>query len=172
MKWSTSGTSTDPTGSRCGIGLSVIRPSLLGQVVPFPTRLPGVRDLVDHDGEQEDDDEYETFHACVACPSSGLKSVGRPRREAPFIARFRDSLRGPLIAPPVGSSFRGSQVVEKPLHERAMPNIKSAKKRMNLSAQARTKNRAERARIRTAIKRVRVKPPRPEDGDDAAPRAP
>lgn len=36
-----------------------------------------------------------------------------------------------------------------------MPNIKSAKKRMNLSARARTKNRAERARIRTAIKRVR-----------------
>ena len=36
-----------------------------------------------------------------------------------------------------------------------MPNIKSAKKRMNLSAQARQKNRAERARIRTAIKRVR-----------------
>jgi len=36
-----------------------------------------------------------------------------------------------------------------------MPNIKSSKKRMNLSAQARTKNRAERARIRTAIKRVR-----------------
>lgn len=35
-----------------------------------------------------------------------------------------------------------------------MPNIKSAKKRMVLSAQARTKNRAERARIRTAIKNV------------------
>lgn len=37
-----------------------------------------------------------------------------------------------------------------------MPNIKSAKKRMILSAKARTKNRAERARIRTAIKRVRT----------------
>jgi small subunit ribosomal protein S20 len=36
-----------------------------------------------------------------------------------------------------------------------MPNIKSAKKRMKLSAQARTRNRSERARIRTAIKRVR-----------------
>jgi len=39
-----------------------------------------------------------------------------------------------------------------------MPNIKSAKKRMTLSAKARTKNRAERARIRTAIKRVRQAP--------------
>jgi len=36
-----------------------------------------------------------------------------------------------------------------------MPNIKSAKKRMALSAEARLKNRSERARIRTAIKRVR-----------------
>ncbi len=36
-----------------------------------------------------------------------------------------------------------------------MPNIKSAKKRMGLSAVARAKNRSERARIRTAIKRVR-----------------
>ncbi len=36
-----------------------------------------------------------------------------------------------------------------------MPNIKSAKKRMVLSATARTKNRSERARIRTAIKKVR-----------------
>jgi small subunit ribosomal protein S20 len=36
-----------------------------------------------------------------------------------------------------------------------MPNIKSAKKRMALSGQARLKNRSERARIRTAIKRVR-----------------
>lgn len=36
-----------------------------------------------------------------------------------------------------------------------MPNIKSAKKRMQLSRTARTKNRAERARIRTAIKKVR-----------------
>lgn len=36
-----------------------------------------------------------------------------------------------------------------------MPNIKSAKKRMKLSAQARIRNRSERARIRTAIKRVR-----------------
>jgi small subunit ribosomal protein S20 len=36
-----------------------------------------------------------------------------------------------------------------------MPNIKSAKKRMHLSAAARLKNRAERSRIRTAIKRVR-----------------
>lgn len=37
-----------------------------------------------------------------------------------------------------------------------MPNIKSAKKRMQLSAAARTKNRSERARIRTAIKRVQA----------------
>lgn len=44
-----------------------------------------------------------------------------------------------------------------------MPNIKSAKKRMNLSAQARQKNRAERARIRTAIKRVR-QADSPEEG--------
>ena len=36
-----------------------------------------------------------------------------------------------------------------------MPNIKSAKKRMELSATARVKNRAERSRIRSAIKRVR-----------------
>ncbi|MGD8282102.1 MAG: 30S ribosomal protein S20, partial [Gemmatimonadota bacterium] len=36
-----------------------------------------------------------------------------------------------------------------------MPNIKSAKKRMKLSANARVRNRSERARIRTAIKRVR-----------------
>ena len=36
-----------------------------------------------------------------------------------------------------------------------MPNIKSAKKRMQLSAQARLDNRSERARIRTAVKRVR-----------------
>jgi len=37
-----------------------------------------------------------------------------------------------------------------------MPNIKSAKKRMKLSAQARLRNRAERTRIRSAIKRVRA----------------
>jgi small subunit ribosomal protein S20 len=36
-----------------------------------------------------------------------------------------------------------------------MPNIKSAKKRMKLSAEARLRNRSERARIRTAIKNVR-----------------
>jgi small subunit ribosomal protein S20 len=36
-----------------------------------------------------------------------------------------------------------------------MPNIKSAEKRMKLSYAARLKNRAERARIRTAVKRVR-----------------
>lgn len=35
-----------------------------------------------------------------------------------------------------------------------MPNIKSAKKRMTLSAAARLKNRSERARIRTAVRRV------------------
>lgn len=35
-----------------------------------------------------------------------------------------------------------------------MPNIKSAKKRMELSRVARAKNRAERSRIRSAIKRV------------------
>lgn len=37
-----------------------------------------------------------------------------------------------------------------------MPNIKSSKKRMELSRAARTKNRAERSRIRTAIKAVRT----------------
>ena len=37
-----------------------------------------------------------------------------------------------------------------------MPNIKSAKKRMELSAAARVKNRAERSRIRSAIKQVRA----------------
>ena len=36
-----------------------------------------------------------------------------------------------------------------------MPNIKSAKRRMRLSAEANTRNRSERARIRTAIKNVR-----------------
>jgi small subunit ribosomal protein S20 len=36
-----------------------------------------------------------------------------------------------------------------------MPNLKSAKKRMQLSAAARVRNRSERARIRTAIKNVR-----------------
>lgn len=35
-----------------------------------------------------------------------------------------------------------------------MPNIKSAEKRMHLSARARVKHRSERARIRTAIKSV------------------
>ncbi len=35
-----------------------------------------------------------------------------------------------------------------------MPNIKSAKKRMELSRTARVKNRAERSKIRTAVKRV------------------
>jgi small subunit ribosomal protein S20 len=37
-----------------------------------------------------------------------------------------------------------------------MPNIKSAKKRMELSRAARANNRAERSKIRTAIKRVRA----------------
>lgn len=36
-----------------------------------------------------------------------------------------------------------------------MPNIKSAKKRMELSRQARERNRAKRSRIRSAVKRVR-----------------
>jgi small subunit ribosomal protein S20 len=36
-----------------------------------------------------------------------------------------------------------------------MPNIKSAKKRMVLGEQAREKNRAERSRLRTALKRAR-----------------
>jgi len=36
-----------------------------------------------------------------------------------------------------------------------MPNIKSAQKRMELSRAARLKNRAERSKIRTAMKRVR-----------------
>lgn len=37
-----------------------------------------------------------------------------------------------------------------------MPNIKSAKKRMELSAKARERNRAARSRLRTAIKNVRA----------------
>ena len=37
-----------------------------------------------------------------------------------------------------------------------MPNIKSAKKRLQLSQAARLRNRSERARIRTAIKKVRA----------------
>ncbi len=37
-----------------------------------------------------------------------------------------------------------------------MPNIKSAKKRMELSRTAQTRNRAVRSRIRTAIKQVRA----------------
>ena len=36
-----------------------------------------------------------------------------------------------------------------------MPNIKSAKKRMRLSEKANERNRAERSRLRTAVKRVR-----------------
>ena len=36
-----------------------------------------------------------------------------------------------------------------------MPNIKSAKKRMELSRVANSRNRANRSRIRTAIRRVR-----------------
>jgi small subunit ribosomal protein S20 len=36
-----------------------------------------------------------------------------------------------------------------------MPNIKSAKKRMELSRAANTRNRADRSRIKTAIRRVR-----------------
>lgn len=36
-----------------------------------------------------------------------------------------------------------------------MPNIKSAKKRMELSREARSRNRVTRSRIRTAIRRVR-----------------
>ncbi len=36
-----------------------------------------------------------------------------------------------------------------------MPNIKSAKKRMQLSRDAQSRNRAVRSRLRTAVKRVR-----------------
>lgn len=36
-----------------------------------------------------------------------------------------------------------------------MPNIKSAKKRMELSRKARSRNRITRSRIRTAVRRVR-----------------
>ena len=36
-----------------------------------------------------------------------------------------------------------------------MPNIKSAKKRMELAEKAAERNRAERSRLRTAIKKVR-----------------
>ncbi len=37
-----------------------------------------------------------------------------------------------------------------------MPNIRSAKKRMELSQAARLKNRSARGRLRTAVKRVRA----------------
>jgi len=47
-----------------------------------------------------------------------------------------------------------------------MPNIKSAKKRMELSAAARLKNRSERGRIRSAIKGVRAA----ESAEDGAAR--
>lgn len=40
--------------------------------------------------------------------------------------------------------------------EGTMPNIKSAKKRMELSRKANVRNRAKRSRIRTAIRRVKV----------------
>ena len=40
--------------------------------------------------------------------------------------------------------------------EEQMPNIKSAKKRMELSGKARLRNRSERAKIRTAVKGVRA----------------
>ena len=46
-----------------------------------------------------------------------------------------------------------------------MPNIKSAKKRMVLSDQAREKNRGERSRLRSALKRARE-----ATGDQAEPR--
>ena len=46
-----------------------------------------------------------------------------------------------------------------------MPNIKSAKKRMELSLVARERNRAARSRLRTAIKKVHAA----ETADDAAP---
>ena len=46
-----------------------------------------------------------------------------------------------------------------------MPNIKSAKKRMQLSRAAREKNRAERARIRTAVKNVRQSTS-PDEGEE------
>jgi len=36
-----------------------------------------------------------------------------------------------------------------------MPNIKSAKKRMEISRKARERNRARRSHLRTAVKRVR-----------------
>jgi len=48
--------------------------------------------------------------------------------------------------PTAGTTDRGTP--------RDMPNIKSAKKRMELSMVARERNRARRSRIRTAIKRV------------------
>jgi small subunit ribosomal protein S20 len=43
----------------------------------------------------------------------------------------------------------------KSIDEVLMPNIKSAKKRMELSRAANTRNRAKRSQIRTAIRRVR-----------------
>ncbi|MCK5653490.1 MAG: 30S ribosomal protein S20 [Gemmatimonadetes bacterium] len=44
-----------------------------------------------------------------------------------------------------------------------MPNIKSAKKRMELSRRAADRNRRKRSRIRTAVKRIR----QTEDADTA-----
>jgi small subunit ribosomal protein S20 len=46
-----------------------------------------------------------------------------------------------------------------------MPNIKSAKKRMELSRRAADRNRERRSRIRTAVKKVRLA----QDADSAAP---
>ena len=47
-----------------------------------------------------------------------------------------------------------------------MPNIKSAKKRMGLSREARSRNRVTRSRIRTAIRRVRDAESREQADED------
>lgn len=44
-----------------------------------------------------------------------------------------------------------------------MPNIRSAKKRMRQAAKRRTRNRAQRASVRTAVKKVRAA----QSGDEA-----
>lgn len=51
-----------------------------------------------------------------------------------------------------------------------MPNIKSAKKRMELSRKARERNRARRSEIRTLVKRVRQSTS-PEEGQERLRRA-
>lgn len=60
-----------------------------------------------------------------------------------------------MIPPRARTSFFGYIDREIPDSREGMPNIKSAKKRMELSRVARSRNRAKRSRLRLAVKRVR-----------------